>query len=212
MVPQEAQESMLAQASNSSPTHHSASARPFPDPLEDADPLGHLETQDPRDHLVSQELADHREAPDLRDHLEHLETQDHRDSLDAQEFSDLPHHLPRDAQDSQDAQEPQVLLDNPDAQEAVDAQEDQEPVATPDNQDLQAATETPEPQEAQAPQEPQEAATTAHQPVWLQDIKHERSDRKKIQGFFYSSSSTLSYAFLLLVQFHSNVVSPTHIL
>lgn len=152
-------------------TQSSAPARPHPDPQETRDHADQMDRPETPEH---QETMDGQERLDPRDHPaspDSQETLDPRDLPAPQESSVPPHLHHLVAQDSPDAQELQEPQERVDVQETMEPQETQEVRATRDVQDSQDALGTPDPQGSQETQEPQEAATTAHQPVWPLDIK-----------------------------------------
>jgi hypothetical protein len=130
--------------------------------------MDHQEMQGPQEAMDAQGNRDPRDHPDSP---ANQETQDPRDHPAPLESSDQPHQPQLAALDSPVAQ---VLLD---PQERVDALATMAAQGTQEPKETEAALANLVVQEAQDPQEPQgtlapqEAATTAHQLVWRQDIR-----------------------------------------
>lgn len=196
MATKEAQASMLAQERSSSPTHPSASARPFPDPLEAVDRLDNLVALETKGHLASLELLDPKVDLDnvaLLVPVETLETVDHLDALDNSDLLPQPHRAalaPLVAPDLPVPQDALVDLDRMVVPEPLDSRETVVRVEPP------AALEAPEPLVALASPEPPEAATTAHRPVWPLDTceaESRRRDRDQSQGVFVLKNCSCFY-------------------
>ncbi len=173
-----------------SPT--SAHAKPKPDPRDLRDPAETMVPPETRDQPETTVLLEHRDHEDPLAHPAQLETQDQGDPPEHPDNSaQLPLH-PRDAPAPLDAKDHVEPLASLVAMETMDAQEPP---------GLRATVATQAPSAAQEPMDspvnlvcpaPQEAATTAHPPVWPMDIKRLLQERQ------WSRTTRIACLYILL--------------
>jgi hypothetical protein len=162
---------MLESETNCCPYHHNVHVFLHPDllgHLATVAMMDHPETMAPLATMADLEKADHKAHLDPLDNPDDLETKDHPENPDNCVPEMLLHQAAPDNPDDQDHPDNQADQANPAKPETMEPPAN---LAAQEVVDNLAAMANPEALETQEMQDHQEAATTAHLPVWHQDIR-----------------------------------------